>query len=156
MLLLCTTHSRFIGSWKNSSRKKLRHSIPWANKTLWISDILSSNFHKRQKQASSIQLESLQWYFYWTCLERGERLDGRPTRGRCRRTERQHCNRFHVKKNQRKRRSRNSQNFWNKAHFPSVNGSLKSAADGPNRHTTNPSRSYSTLVEVISESRRRR
>ena len=40
--------------------------------------------------------------------------------------------------------------------FPSVNGSLTSAADGPNRHTTNPSRCFSNLVEVISESRRRR
>ena len=41
--------------------------------------------------------------FHWICLECGERLDGRPSRGRCGRSERPHCIRSPRQKIRRKR-----------------------------------------------------
>ena len=62
---------------KNSSRKKIRHSISQTNNTLWNKDISSFIFQK--KTATSIQLKSSQKYLHWICLERGERLDSFPS-----------------------------------------------------------------------------
>ena len=83
-------HSRFIIRWQDTVRKKTRLSIPWSNNKFCIIDIASSNFHKRHKQASSIQLKSPQRYFHRVCLQGGGGWKGESTRGRCRRTEKHH------------------------------------------------------------------
>ena len=92
MSFLLTKHPRFVSRWENSSRKKIRPFIPWLNKN----PDRSKTFYRpisteRQEQASSIYLQRPQRYFYWICLERGERLHRSSTRGRCRRIAKQHC-----------------------------------------------------------------
>ena len=78
-------------------------------------------------------------YGYWICLERGCTGDL---------LERQHCIRSLREKHSKKKK-------WE---FKKVgeqftircgNGKIKLAKTGPSRHTTNPSRSYSNLVEDI-------
>ena len=56
---------------KNSARKRMRHSISWTNNTLWSRDISSYNLHKRQKQASSIQLKKSSKVFFGNTLNAG-------------------------------------------------------------------------------------
>ena len=73
-------------------------------------------------------------YFHWIFFERGERLHARSTRDRCRR----------IGKNG------NSKKTREQCTFPCANGFIKLAEDGPNRPTTNPSRSYSNLVADFS------
>ena len=60
--LLCTRHSKFVSRWEDPSRKKKRHSVPWANKTTLSRDIyFIFQFPQRQKkQASSTHRKSPQ------------------------------------------------------------------------------------------------
>ena len=53
---------------------------PMSN-TPWSADVVSSSFHKRQEQASSIHLKIPQRYFHLICRERGGSA-GQETRGR--------------------------------------------------------------------------
>ena len=59
--VICVTFKHM----ENSFGKKIRHSTTWANNTLWSRDMLTFSFHKRQEQASSIQLKRPQRYFHW-------------------------------------------------------------------------------------------
>ena len=62
--------------WENSLRKT-RHSILPLSKNTWcVRDILSSNFHKGQEQASQTQLESLQRYFVGDAFDVGSGWTG--------------------------------------------------------------------------------
>ena len=97
LLFFTTQSSLFFCKWQTPKERKIRHSIPWSNKTLWIKDILSSNIHNRQGQASSIRNKSLQ-KFLFVPSTRGQ-LGEIPTRGKYGRIERQHCIRSLSRKN---------------------------------------------------------
>ena len=91
---------------------------------------------------------SLQRHVYWICLERAERLDGRPTHGRCGEIERQGCIRSQRQKIQRQRVG--DPKSGRTIHISLCWRFKKKTEDGPNRHTTNPSRSCSNLVVDVS------
>ena len=103
MLLLFTKQSRITSRWKNSVRKKIRHSNPWANSAFWSRRYFIVQFPQKTRTGFSIQLTSPQILIGYAS-KRGERLDGRLTRGRCRRIERQHRIIILRQKIQRKRR----------------------------------------------------
>ena len=111
---------------KTHVRKKIRHSNPWASSAFWSRDTLSSNFHRRQKQASPFSSQVLASILIGYASERGERLDGRLMRGRCRRIERQHRIIIFTSKDSEKKKG-NSKRRRTKFTFPCANGSTKSA-----------------------------
>ena len=100
---LFTKHWRFISRWEIYSRKKIRHSIPWANNTIWRYFIIQFPQKTSTGCITSAQKTS-EVFLFGYALNAGERLGGRPTRGRCGRIEWQHCIRSRRQKIQRKKK----------------------------------------------------
>ena len=109
-----------------SVRKKIQHSTPWFNHSLWIKDIYHP-VSTKQKQASSIQLKSPHMYF--VCPERGEGLDRSLTRGRCRRVERTTLRQKSTSKIRRKRGGTPKKSRSESSHFDLIRIWLKISVD---------------------------
>ena len=117
MWVLLTKHSSVIRRRENSFRKKIRHSIPWSNNTIWSRVILSSMLHKRQDKDSSIHLKRPHSCVHQICHERGRRLDRRSIRGRWRTTGEQRCFRC-LRQEDSKQKKWESKTWEDNSHFP--------------------------------------
>ena len=120
-----------------------RYDTPFPGPTIFGTEIfISSNFHTGQEQASSVQPRTHQRFFFsWT-----QGAVGRKTYS------------WHIKttlhcRGLRQKIQRTEAGIPKKGNhfiFPCATGSIKSAEEGPNHHTTNPSRPNSNVVEDIS------
>ena len=77
MLLFFTKHAQFMCRCENFSRKKIRHLIPWSNKTFRIGNIC----HPNEKTGFIKSAEKSSYLLVW--IQKIYSSDEKPTRRTC-------------------------------------------------------------------------